>query len=201
MYCRYCGTDIEDDDAFCYHCGKRTAEQPQKTEQVSQTGRNYSFDTVDIKDVADEAEQQLIGKNSEYYIPKFANIRCFGKKVQWNWAAWLCGPFWLLYRKMYKWTAGLLAINIVFIEQGMGLLSSIVHGLLGNLIYSNHIHNLANKARCIPEGVERDKFIHSKGGTSWFGVIVLFVMMTVFIVLLLCLIWAFAYNTGNDFLY
>lgn len=62
--------------------------------------------------VADYAA--VIQKNVRKFIPKFMMLDKSGGKVNWNWAAFFFGPFWLAYRKMWKHAIiAMLVISII----------------------------------------------------------------------------------------
>ncbi len=54
-----------------------------------------------------------IGKNKEYYIPRFMLMNNLKKGISWNFFAFLTPLAWTLYRKMYKFSALILAIYIL----------------------------------------------------------------------------------------
>lgn len=56
---------------------------------------------------------RVVKKNIHKYIPRFIITDKTGRKVSWNWAAFLFGPVWLLYRKMYKY--GIIALLLTTI--------------------------------------------------------------------------------------
>ncbi len=54
-----------------------------------------------------------IGKNVDYYLPKFEALDAGGAKPGWHWPAFFVTTPWYLYRKMYLW--GLLNLAYPFI--------------------------------------------------------------------------------------
>lgn len=54
----------------------------------------------------------VIQKNIPKFMPRFMMFERTGRKVSWNWAAFFFGPFWLAYRKMYKYA--LLGLLLTF---------------------------------------------------------------------------------------
>ena len=50
-----------------------------------------------------------IGKNSDYYMPKFEEFDKGGSKMGWHWPAFFVTTPWFLYRKMWGWGMGNLA--------------------------------------------------------------------------------------------
>lgn len=58
--------------------------------------------TEKIGDYTVDDYAQVIKKNVPRFMPKFMVMDRKKRKVSWNWAAFLFGPFYLAYRKMYK---------------------------------------------------------------------------------------------------
>ncbi len=88
--CDNCGAECNIRDTYCKKCSNPfpvTSMVPEDT----------------IIDGLDNIEaHQFIDKNAGYYLGKFEKSN--GKKwfVQLNWAAFIFGPTWFFYRKMYK---------------------------------------------------------------------------------------------------
>ena len=61
---------------------------------------------------ADEAKRFVIS-NTHRYIPKFANMRA-GKRLSWNWLAFIFPCGWFLSRKMYAWGSLAGALSVAF---------------------------------------------------------------------------------------
>ena len=111
--CNICGNVYSSDDKVCSSCG---------APNISKMGGSFvSFDflggvpaDMDIGEgvTANEAKM-FVGTNTQRYIPKFASFN-FGKKISWNWAAFLFPCAWFSSRKMY--TVGILtgALHIAF---------------------------------------------------------------------------------------
>ena len=66
-----------------------------------------------------------IGKNKEYYIPRFMLMNNLKKGISWNFFAFLTPLAWTLYRKMFKFSALVLAMYVL------------IFGLTGFYIASN----------------------------------------------------------------
>ncbi|MBE6878591.1 MAG: zinc ribbon domain-containing protein [Ruminococcaceae bacterium] len=189
MYCRYCGTDIGDKDAFCVNCGKATGVENEN----NSTSKVYTDSSID------PVEEQLVGTKQEYYIPRFLGFKYQGKKVSWNWCSFLFPVNWMVYRKMYAvaavWWIAVFMLNVIT-EFSFGLLSGIASGLFGNYIYMMHIQKLAQQANVMDE-TSRQNFIHRKGGTNRLAVILLILLQVIMWVLLFTLIFAYAYTIGD----
>lgn len=99
--CRGCGKALEKDAKFCPHCGLPLEGIPPFAD-FGPMGK-----VVEIKDdeqidegvtALDAAKTVII--NPFRYIPKFLQLKG-GKKLSWNWAAFLLPHAWFAYRKMY----------------------------------------------------------------------------------------------------
>ena len=114
--CPQCGAQINNDAPFCSHCGARQSnvqyhEYNLMNDFAFHTAgqKKYENDTqtIDGKRVADAA--LVVGANAEKFIPKFLK----NKKVSWNWSAFIFGPYYLFYRKMYKQGIIFTALSLV----------------------------------------------------------------------------------------
>lgn len=101
--CSKCGNEIDKDTPFCPYCGSKQENPQYKPANPfnmglgaeSQVYKN-SKDTIDGKKISDVAS--VVKVNTAKFIPKFIK----NKKVSWNWGAFFFGPYYLLFRKMYK---------------------------------------------------------------------------------------------------
>lgn len=75
-----------------------------------------TIDGVSVQDII-----SAIRQNSFYYLKKFNDINNKNKKTSWNWSAFLFGPFYLLFRKMYRLGSAviMIAISIVFASNAL----------------------------------------------------------------------------------
>lgn len=113
--CSQCGAEIDKDAPFCKNCGARQSTpqyQPYKpvmNSPFAQKANEYKNNkqTVDGKSLADIAA--VVRSNVKRFVPKFIK----NKKCSWNWGAFIFGPYYLLYRKMYK--QGILAMAVQLI--------------------------------------------------------------------------------------
>lgn len=87
--------------------GRETAENDlQQNETVTDESTNEgSHEKIDDKSVKDMV--CVVRTNGKYFIPRFMK----NKKASWNWAAFVFGPYYLFYRKMYKQGALFLALD------------------------------------------------------------------------------------------
>lgn len=112
--CPRCKASIEADAEFCSHCGARqdagsSAGAPFGTPFVDLNSNAYDNDsrTVDGKSVSDVAA--AVRTNAEKFIPKFIK----NKKISWNWSAFIFGPYYLFFRKMYKHGVIFMALSLI----------------------------------------------------------------------------------------
>ena len=129
IVCHVCGSENPDDAVHCGSCGALLGKTEEK-EQVECTfcgaknlkgalrchtcGNFLSPDTgkSPFLDGVSDAENEIIGEytvgdyalytqlNAKRYVPKFRRIE--NGRVSFNWMAFLFGPKWFLFRKMYK---------------------------------------------------------------------------------------------------
>lgn len=114
VFCPQCGAENAAEEPVCTECGARLYSdaangQPFLPSVQLPNGAAYGYragmtvisptDLLDGNTVADTAEYVQTG--ARRYIPKFYYMEKTGKKVSWNWAAFLFAPYWYFYRKMY----------------------------------------------------------------------------------------------------
>jgi len=126
-----------------------------------------------------EAEA-FIGKKSDYYLEKWGNPT----QASHNWAAYLGGIGWLLYRKMYIEALVLLALWTLLdvllwplpffdtIDRAVTMGIWILVGTYGNTLYHRKFLRVTRKGDHL-EGEERLRFLNKKGGTSILAAVVL----------------------------
>lgn len=99
IVCDNCGAKCDIDDTYCKACSHTLSHL------------DYLYDQI-IDGIENSELKNYIGKNSDYYIKKFAK-----KKSKWfiqlNFAALLFGLAWFFYRKMYKFAIVYAAILIL----------------------------------------------------------------------------------------
>lgn len=86
----------------------------------------------DIEGVPAEELAACVQMNTTYYLPRFFAMSRGGSHVSWNWAAFLCGPYWLLFRKAYLfggvfWCA-LALVRTLFTVVGCAVLVPLLEG-------------------------------------------------------------------------
>lgn len=134
----------------------------------------------------DEANLALfVGKRANVYSNKWKST------LSWNWSAFLTGPYWMLYRKMYLNTlfSVIAAAILGFVLQlligpflsslktvvsvgipfaiAFAFVVMVVFGLLGNLLYRHHaISKIGSAKRMYPDANIQANKIKSSGGTN-----------------------------------
>lgn len=111
--CNMCGEEYDMNEDVCPHC-----EAP----NMAKAGGHFvNFDLLGgvPKDMdlgngvtANDAKK-FVSSNTHRYIPKFAGFKA-GKKLSWNWLAFLTPCGWLLSRKMYLLGAIIGALQVAF---------------------------------------------------------------------------------------
>lgn len=137
----------------------------------------------------DEYMQALIQKNIYYYDQKFSMMNNSAKSASWNWASFFLGSYWMVYRKMYAYTAlyVLFVILNVFISciPVVGFILSFVlsltlmicMGIFGNAIYKNHIEKKYEQAYGLSRE-QRKQTCLQVGGTSGLAVFLYILIFT-----------------------
>lgn len=166
--CSQCGAEIRSDAPFCSQCGARQNNahykeySPFNEFNIHNTaGQRYEGDTqtIDGKRLSDVAA--VIRTNIEKFIPKFLK----NKKVSWNWSAFIFGPYYLLFRKMYKQGIIFLALNLIVNFVANGLFADEAAAFVSFInenyqaIYSNPGSELINQLMEIYRGILPMMFI------------------------------------------
>lgn len=111
--CGMCGEEYDRTENGCPNCSAPNFS--------NMGGRYVHFDflggvpsDMDLGEgvTADEAKRFVVS-NTHRYIPKFANMRA-GKKISWNWLAFIFPCGWFLSRKMYAWGSLAGALSVAF---------------------------------------------------------------------------------------
>lgn len=135
-FCRSCGAEIDKSAPFCSHCGERQLNPVyEKARSVIDTGFSesagkYADSDTSIDGVSAEDVAITVKTNTSRFLPKFVK----NKKISWNWAGFIFGPYYLFFRKMYKegfvaLAAGLIANLIVsgfYIEKTNSLMNYVL---------------------------------------------------------------------------
>lgn len=209
VYCTKCGAQNAGTSLFCSKCGNRlstsAATETSTFQQsnslnidphayVNRQGDTYqkvnSYAHLDYNDTEVDADiQMLIGVNSDYYLPKFQEIRGLNKKNTWNWPAFLITPYWMIYRKMYVYGAVALGISFVLplLENTIGYLlllcGYIALGIFGNYIYMDFLKKKAIKVKAMNEPF-KTRFVVKNSGVNSIAAVLTAVVYAFFIIIL-----------------
>ncbi len=136
-------------------------------------------------------EQLLIGDGAFEYTLKFARLRDRGTMLSWNWWAFLVGPIWFIYRKMYFLGYMMLILGIfgAFMFRSsvyyylITFLVDTLMGMFGDSLYMARIERLEKH---IPkdDSEKKNAYIRRHGGTSMVGVVISFIAYEIILVLL-----------------
>lgn len=209
IFCTRCGAENLSSSLFCCKCGNslqfiagqnKRDYSPSASLNPSQNlyaayGHPYSeytsniyyrnqYETANI----DSEAAIYIGPKSEYYIPKFLDLKIKNKKTSWNWCAFLVAPYWMVYRKMYAYGAAVL--GGAFILSFFGFFGSLLNvggcvalGIFGNYIYMLQVE--ANIAHGKHIGVfNKSAFIHKASGVNTTATLLTIVGYTVLIMII-----------------
>ena len=134
IYCQKCGAKNMLQSSFCSNCGTAMyLNEPKKHGQ----SENEIYSDLAL----------LVGKNFEYYIPKFKKLISRNANISWNWCAFLFTPYWMIYRKMYGYGIAYICFNLLisFLSKYstyvtcFGYAVDFLFGLCGNRIYLNSL--------------------------------------------------------------
>lgn len=112
VFCPNCGRENPASEPVCLNCGERLYNNPYRINGqpvISPNMQNGQFlnnvvqispeDTIGTNKVSNVAE--YVQFNAHRYIPKFYKMEKQGKKLSFNWAAFLFYPYWFFFRKMH----------------------------------------------------------------------------------------------------
>lgn len=213
VYCTRCGTPNANTSSFCSECGNRlttfaptaqalvyTQSNPMNSNQYDyvnqqntayQQQSSYSYAGYSTYQGAnvDTVIQQLVGTKTEYYIPKFQELKAKNTQTSWNWPAFLVTPYWMIYRKMYGYGAGVIAISFVLSLTGSGFLfllllgGYITLGIFANNIYMKFLEGKAAQAKSIREPF-RTQFIVRNSGVNTTATVLMIVGYVLLMIIL-----------------
>ncbi len=159
-----------------------------------------------IRDENDEWRELeiFVDTNQEYYLPRWKKIT-EGKIASFNWAAFLVGMLWLLYRKMYI-EAGILLVIILtegFLSEmfllpyldfqtqsayntGVNIAYGLILGFLGNYIYYNSACRKIEKLKKdMYSGVDFENELKRRGGVTTIPILIVVGIVVIILVILL----------------
>lgn len=108
-FCTRCGTAFEAEDWHSTPPPPVNEYTPRYT--PFSPAESYS-DSEIIGNVTAKELAAVVGSNTLYYMDRFRRTNQ-NKTCGWNWAAFLLGPVWMLYRKQYFWGVFLFIVETV----------------------------------------------------------------------------------------
>ncbi len=167
-YCSSCGhklSDEETSDTSSTNCASQVPHLPgdgaESYTHNYECGHNHQFDPDFLS---------LLGaENCNYYLEKFSLLEEAGKETSWNWAAFIFGPLWGIYRRLYVHAGISIAVMVVvtelFNQSGIINLSIVLAwGLLGTSLYKKELEKKVETVKTMSEPL-RSQYIKSNSGT------------------------------------
>lgn len=180
MYCNKCGEKLSNDAGLCKACGS-SMEDPSGTELVQ--GEQENLDLA----------YAYVRKNQDYYFLKWK------KENSWNWAAFFLAPFWLGYRKMYRYLFMLfgayLVTDILLLliypnypeswDYSIGTAGYAVIGIKGNDLYKQKTYQMAERIKQQGGSLKDQLYrLEKAGGTTGWGILLAFLVLIGYALLL-----------------
>ena len=100
-HCNNCGLDNEPGAPFCHRCGAPLNPIPFGNMGYNPFGAGFEDQNEKIGEHTVGELSLYVRTNVSKFLDKFRKIEN-GKNGSFNWAAFIFGPFWYFYRKMYK---------------------------------------------------------------------------------------------------
>ena len=170
-FCNKCGKEIVEGSTFCSHCGNGLS-NTQSTLYVSSPDSQ-----IDDKDFA-----AYIGKNADTYLLKFKRFNINGIDnfaATWNWSAFLAGPLWMLYRKLYLYFIIFFVITCI---PYFGILSWIAAGIIANYIYYKQAKVKILEVKSSRSAIDIPETLARIGGVnSWVWAVGIILLILIFI--------------------
>lgn len=159
---------------------------------TSVTENEMSYDDIIpveiyFQEETDTDVYQLIGTNSEYYVPRFQEIKNQKRITSWNWVAFWVTPYWFIYRKMYAYGYGILGAELIinFIPglSSFSIGGNVALGIFANYIYMKHLENKAQVANSMSEPFKK-QYVLKNSGTNILATILTIIGYEILVALL-----------------
>lgn len=189
VYCTRCGAQNQASSSFCSKCGNRLNTPTQSTPPhftpsgsnnanpygyVSQQNTYQQYQSYTNQGYSSNSNGNIstfIGAKTEYYIPKFNQMKVQNKKSSWNWCSFLFAPYWFIYRKMYGYGAatlgGMFLLNLIggWFLSLLSLAAYIVFGIMGNYIYMQQVEKHTAQYNMLTEPM-KSQYLSKNSGTN-----------------------------------
>lgn len=192
MYCPRCGSKCIENEKFCRSCGE-PLKQEWNTNQYYPSSDNYNYNYSNITD--ETLEEAYVGPNYEKI-----------KKGRFSIAAFFFGIYYLIYRKMWLYALGWLALIIagnILISEYVSILSLgifIAAGIGFNKLYMQHVKKKIEKLKDQYSNRSKEellKICKEKGGVSVGGVI--FIFFLIFTIAIIAIVVLSISELGDSF--
>lgn len=155
--CTKCGANISSKAITCPKC------------RESNPLNESSYDDINV----------FVQRGHEHYYQAFIKGKD-NKAWGWNWSGFLFGMLWVSYRKMYLRA---ILLTILSIIPYCRIIVQLACAANGDYWYYKHFVRILQGA---PTGEqERLKYLENKGGTSWVGLTIMFMLSGLLIVFLI----------------
>lgn len=184
FFCPNCGTELEPGSIFCGSCGSSVTGQG----NAVQTGGNTVRASVPPTQAAPAAPpivnvptpqpaavypngggfdpdlQIYIGPGAQRYMQIFTAMKASNCFYHWDLYSFIAAPYWMLYRKMYIYGIGLLALQLVLFFLGavgyiLIILLYVASGFFGSFLYLQNLEKNVQTGKLLPEP---QKLMHIK---------------------------------------
>jgi len=183
-FCPACGKEIIPAGNYCPFCGHSLDES--KSERIQ---------------IADQDFAAYVVNNAGYYLVEFRKFNIAGSDVfslTWNWAAFLGGFGWLLYRKMYLWS--LIAFIIAFVPY-FGLAAWISLGAVANYLYYQQAKRKILEMKALHPSTDISVALSHIGGVNRWVPVAATVFTIIFLLLFMALFFLIPFSFFNFFNY
>jgi len=151
MFCRNCGNNIENGVKFCNKCGTMQPDNVQVNNNVSfnadmQMNNIQPNSSMQMNNIQPNVNEQI--NNDETLLQEFIGSQYYSiTKSKFHIFTFLFGPYYLIYRKMYKfasfWLLGALLISLFL--KDMSYVYSVIMCVVVSFKFKSMYPNFARK--------------------------------------------------------
>ncbi len=135
-------------------------------------------DTIEGESVSDVAA--TVATNSNRFVNVFKRIDKTNKKTGWNWCAFIFGPLYLIFRKMYKYSIAFLCLDLSVLFGGYACLYKFAPKYMAEMEgIIESVYASANSA--VQKSVDVSPLINAVDANK--AVMIFYIMMGVFLIL------------------